>query len=115
MFVGKFPLAKEVENRPEHSGSLVLGNRIRTKRRSSSINGLQSQHGKSPYGTIYSIGCHLALCFAATSQAARGYPQRLSSARTAVRSEERRVGKEGVSTCRLRGSPYHSQKTIITY
>src|SRR3546814_12921159 len=24
-----------------------------------------------------------------------------------VRSEERRVGKEGVSTCRLRGSPYH--------
>src|SRR3546814_19868674 len=69
MFVGKFQLAKEVEYRPEHSGSLVLGNRIRTKRRSSSINGLQSQHGK--------------------------------------RSEERRVGKECVSTCRSRWSPYH--------
>src|SRR3546814_11095576 len=25
----------------------------------------------------------------------------------AARSEERRVGKEGVSTCRSRGSPYH--------
>src|SRR3546814_11234427 len=24
-----------------------------------------------------------------------------------IRSEERRVGKEGVSTCRTRGSPYH--------
>src|SRR3546814_5309233 len=24
-----------------------------------------------------------------------------------VRTEERRVGKEGVSTCRSRGSPYH--------
>src|SRR3546814_19989736 len=28
------------------------------------------------------------------------------------RSEERRVGKECVSTCRSRGSPYHSTKTI---
>src|SRR3546814_13048053 len=27
----------------------------------------------------------------------------------ARRSEERRVGKEGVSTCRSRGSPYHSK------
>src|SRR3546814_11873349 len=27
-----------------------------------------------------------------------------------VRSEERRVGKEGVSTCRSRGSPYHEKK-----
>src|SRR3546814_18552915 len=27
-----------------------------------------------------------------------------------VRSEERRVGKECVSTCRSRWSPYHSQK-----
>src|SRR3546814_19650118 len=29
---------------------------------------------------------------------------------SAVRSEERRVGKEGVSTCRSRGSPYHEKK-----
>src|SRR3546814_20576145 len=28
-----------------------------------------------------------------------------------VRSEERRVGKECVSTCRSRGSPYHEKKT----
>src|SRR3546814_16594613 len=27
-----------------------------------------------------------------------------------TRSDERRVGKEGVSTCRSRWSPYHSQK-----
>src|SRR3546814_15258520 len=30
--------------------------------------------------------------------------------RLEVRSEERRVGKECVSTCRSRWSPYHSQK-----
>src|SRR3546814_15717887 len=30
----------------------------------------------------------------------------------ADRSEERRVGKECVSTCRLRLSPYHYKKTI---
>src|SRR3546814_15607158 len=29
------------------------------------------------------------------------------AAATAVRSEDRRVGKEGVSTCRSRWSPYH--------
>src|SRR3546814_19785969 len=28
-----------------------------------------------------------------------------------IRSEERRVGKECVSTCRSRWSPYHSKKT----
>src|SRR3546814_12918462 len=28
------------------------------------------------------------------------------------RSEERRVGKEGVSTCRSRWSPYHKKKNI---
>src|SRR3546814_14104527 len=30
------------------------------------------------------------------------------------RSEERRVGKECVSTCRSRWSPYHSKKIIYT-
>src|SRR3546814_11658554 len=29
-----------------------------------------------------------------------------------MRSEERRVGKEGVTTCRSRRSPYHSKKKI---
>src|SRR3546814_12652744 len=33
----------------------------------------------------------------------------------AERSEERRVGKECVSTCRSRWSPYHSKKTRNTY
>src|SRR3546814_18444478 len=31
-----------------------------------------------------------------------------------IRSEERRVGKECVSTCRSRWSPYHSKKKIKT-
>src|SRR3546814_11882928 len=40
--------------------------------------------------------------------------------RPSTRSEERRVGKECVSTCRSRGSPYHEKKKIdiiraITY
>src|SRR3546814_21192085 len=30
-----------------------------------------------------------------------------AGARVGLRSEERRVGKEGVSTCRSRWSPYH--------
>src|SRR3546814_16277269 len=30
------------------------------------------------------------------------------------RSEERRVGKEGVSTCRSRWSPYHEKKKNIS-
>src|SRR3546814_15788200 len=31
-----------------------------------------------------------------------------------VRSEERRVGKECVSTCRSRWSPYHSKRELLT-
>src|SRR3546814_13070472 len=37
------------------------------------------------------------------------------SLRIEARSEERRVGKERVSTCRSRWSPYHSKKKIKTY
>src|SRR3546814_15715410 len=37
-------------------------------------------------------------------------PSMLSLHSTAGRSEERRVGKECVSTCRSRWSPYHSKK-----
>src|SRR3546814_17319440 len=36
---------------------------------------------------------------------------RVNAIASGPRSEERRVGKEGVSTCRSRMSPYHSQKT----
>src|SRR3546814_11683315 len=38
------------------------------------------------------------------------HPPRSRRHALAVRSEERRVGKEGVSTCRSRLSPYHKQK-----
>src|SRR3546814_19699808 len=38
----------------------------------------------------------------------------VASLLTVVRSEERRVGKECVSTCRSRWSPYHSKKTQTT-
>src|SRR3546814_17456689 len=37
-------------------------------------------------------------------------PARISLALSRARSEERRVGKECVSTCRSRGSPYHYKK-----
>src|SRR3546814_18059547 len=44
----------------------------------------------------------------------RAFPDPLTGAPydPANRSEERRVGKECVSTCRSRWSPYHSKKTI---
>src|SRR3546814_21140504 len=35
------------------------------------------------------------------------YPEKLVADMTQNRSEERRVGKECVNTCRSRGSPYH--------
>src|SRR3546814_20798075 len=38
----------------------------------------------------------------------------LGARRHAVRSEERRVGKECVSTCRSRWSPYHKKKKTKT-
>src|SRR3546814_16037121 len=36
------------------------------------------------------------------------------STRAWSRSEERRVGKECVSTCRSRWSPYHEKKKVVT-
>src|SRR3546814_19871671 len=46
-------------------------------------------------------------------------PHHFDTARAGIdsvsaRSEERRVGKECVSTCRTRWSPYHKKKTNIT-
>src|SRR3546814_14426399 len=40
-------------------------------------------------------------------EALRALDRCANAARTPTRSEERRVGKEGVSTCRFRWSPYH--------
>src|SRR3546814_18799442 len=42
-------------------------------------------------------------------------PSSSSTGSTATRSEERRVGKECVSTCRSRWSPYHYKKTNDNY
>src|SRR3546814_20354380 len=46
----------------------------------------------------------------AQGQPFRSLPFHVRSAARNVRSEERRVGKECVSTCRSRWSPYHSKK-----
>src|SRR3546814_16137158 len=62
--------------------------------------------------------------FPRTLSRAAGKPYGLSLSRgtrlsTSLRSEDRRVGKEGVSTCRSRWSPYHykkkQKKKIIIY
>src|SRR3546814_6366051 len=42
-----------------------------------------------------------------TGEDVRGFLQGLVTSDVAARSEERRVGKECVSTCRSRWSPYH--------
>src|SRR3546814_18083293 len=47
----------------------------------------------------------------ASESGADTYALALNLERDSVRSEERRVGKECVSTCRSRWSPYHSKKT----
>src|SRR3546814_12728280 len=44
---------------------------------------------------------------AAREHAHREIVTRWADGRESRRSEERRVGKEGVSTCRYRGAPYH--------
>src|SRR3546814_1509211 len=48
------------------------------------------------------------LCGVENSERKKMTPEKLKKRRsTAMRSEERRVGKECVSTCRSRWSPYH--------
>src|SRR3546814_4943416 len=65
---------------------------------------------KRKYNIIV-VGTGLAGSSAAASLAELGYNVKTfcyqDSARRAHRSEERRVGKECVSTCRSRWSPYH--------
>src|SRR3546814_16372377 len=59
--------------------------------------------------------CQNALGLSPTQNAAFWHlaPLNVESAELGIRSEERRVGKECVSTCRSRWSPYHSTKTHI--
>src|SRR3546814_18470561 len=58
----------------------------------------QSRRIRQPKGTVSSAG------------AGRRVSQGEDSLCAEVRSEERRVGKECVSTCRSRWSPYHYKK-----
>src|SRR3546814_15739515 len=55
------------------------------------------------YGSFRADNWPLAVVMPATF----GFLGGAIAARLAARSEERRVGKEGVSTCRSRWSPYH--------
>src|SRR3546814_19389677 len=63
-----------------------------------------------------SVGCALVGCGAArgcgSGVTGLGFGSRID---VQGRSEERRVGKACVSTCRSRWSPYHSKKKTITY
>src|SRR3546814_13022983 len=51
--------------------------------------------------------------WAAYRQTLRDLTETYTSPSDVVRSEERRVGKECVSTCRSRWSPYHEKKKRI--
>src|SRR3546814_17459744 len=55
--------------------------------------------------TMQGIGTHAIQSFGTVAQKQRYLPPCRSGDK--VRSEERRVGKECVSTCRSRWSPYH--------
>src|SRR3546814_12779978 len=70
---------------------------------------------------IYGRGAPDALCGAGDESGGRGRHggnlarYRRSAATSAPRSEERRVGKECVSTCRSRWSPYHKKKKMTKF
>src|SRR3546814_12084452 len=69
-------------------------------------------HQTMPYGAGNIAECARAWVNRTTTNAKMG--RILGAARyMTVRSEERRVGKECVSTCRSRWSPYHEKKNII--
>src|SRR3546814_20717773 len=55
--------------------------------------------------TLFAMGC--GRLFEGTAEQMFANMQRLGTLGDATRSEERRVGKECVSTCRYRWSPYH--------
>src|SRR3546814_11218268 len=58
----------------------------------------------------YCMGGTIALELARSGAELRGVVTFHGGLSTTSRSEERRVGKECVSTCRSRWSPYHSKK-----
>src|SRR3546814_12507897 len=68
----------------------------------------------TPIASASACNCSISAAMYASTVRAAGDPQ---SSEGQVRSEERRVGKECVSTCRSRWSPYHSKnnKSNINY
>src|SRR3546814_1798673 len=74
---------------------------LRTPRRQQLRGEQRNKQRRKPAGKVRSFHCRCVVL--------RLNPQRhISCAYTAaIRSEERRVGKECVSTCRSRWSPYH--------
>src|SRR3546814_18536409 len=54
------------------------------------------------------------ISFASFRYQAKGWPRSRRAVARFERSAERRVGKECVSTCRFRWSPYHSNKNNTT-
>src|SRR3546814_10952523 len=76
------------------------------------MNEKPAEDGKLILGTLYGSMCDVAATTYQSSldQDARvktEYVERCGLYSARVRSEERRVGKECVSTCRSRWSPYH--------
>src|SRR3546814_13386103 len=94
--------SKKTEVKPDGSGRIVASIIVRANRSSSSPASLPQGCASMSYRSTLP---------AARTQENSPDQQRLSGCR-AVRSEERRVGKECVSTCRSRWSPYPYKKKI---
>src|SRR3546814_1385488 len=63
--------------------------------------------GQQPTALAASAARRLTIVYGSETGNSTELARALSEAATAKRSEERRVGKECVSPCRSRGSPYH--------
>src|SRR3546814_15579873 len=75
------------------------------------IAGIQPRHQKAAAHPLATLEAHL-IVVQSTGQGAALDPRFRGRSGEDARSDERRVGKECVSTCRSRWSPYHSKKKI---
>src|SRR3546814_16318256 len=91
-------LCSHVPRRP----ALVEGKRLVSPTMAGSCSALSNQRLS---GALVQRGSDVSLD--------KGAAERRIFAWCGYRSEERRVGKEGVSTCRFRWSRYHLKKTYI--
>src|SRR3546814_12799606 len=69
-------------------------------------------YGAASLNVWFCLSVRVPVCAGAPDTARRA--RRGGDVRRALRSEERRVGKECVSTCRSRWSPYHLKKKTNT-